>query len=145
MPVRAAAIISLSLSQSLLCSGRYGDIEAGRRYHRPEDQEGESCRVPSSERRTAITLHPNPWETKARRTLCWVRPAPICATYLLTGPIYSFGAEQSTFLQYSSTWKVTPHDKTSSSSTKAPTFVSFVFRYRSPGTFSIPRSNICVP
>ncbi|RXW17327.1 hypothetical protein EST38_g8517 [Candolleomyces aberdarensis] len=39
-----------------------------------------------------------------------------------------FGAEQSTFLQYSSTWKVTPHDKTGSSSTKAPTFVSFVFR-----------------
>jgi len=43
-----------------------------------------------------------------------------------------FGEEVPTFEQYSSTWSVVPHDQDIPGATKPSTYVSFVFRYRSP-------------
>lgn len=45
--------------------------------------------------------------------------------------VYSFGAEQPSYEQYPSTWKVEPYDNPGQR--KPNTYVSFVFRYRSPG------------
>jgi len=43
-----------------------------------------------------------------------------------------FGEEVQTFEQYSSTWSVVPYDQDVPGATKPSTYVSFVFRYRSP-------------
>jgi len=43
-----------------------------------------------------------------------------------------FGEEVQTFEQYSSTWSVLPYDQDVPGATKPSTYVSFVFRYRSP-------------
>lgn len=135
MPVRLSVIQEITVPQPFSSRRRLRGIEAGHRYNCLEDKEGQSCRISSSKRPPEVAHNSNSWQTKGRRAMPWVSSAFICAIHFLTGTVYSFGEEQSTFLQYSSTWKVTPHDKTSSSSTKAPTYVSFVFRYRSQGKF----------
>lgn len=43
-----------------------------------------------------------------------------------------FGEEVQAFEQYSSTWSVVPYDQDIPGATKPSTYVSFVFRYRSP-------------
>jgi len=43
-----------------------------------------------------------------------------------------FGEEVQTFEQYGSTWSVVPYDQDVPGATKPSTYVSFVFRYRSP-------------
>ena len=47
--------------------------------------------------------------------------------------VFRFGEEVPTFQQYSATWSVVPHDQDIPGATKPSTYVSFVFRYRSPG------------
>ena len=50
--------------------------------------------------------------------------------------VFRFGEEVQAFEQYSSTWSVLPYDQEVPGATKPSTYVSFVFRYRSPGISS---------
>ena len=50
--------------------------------------------------------------------------------------VFRFGEEVQAFEQYSSTWSVLPYDEDVPGATKPSTYVSFVFRYRSPGISS---------
>ena len=58
--------------------------------------------------------------------------------------VFRFGEEVQTFEQYSSTWSVVPYDQDVPGATKPSTYVSFIFRYRSPG-ISIRKSVVLIP
>ena len=55
---------------------------------------------------------------------------------LLSSSFRSFGQEVKAYEQHDTTWEVTAYDE-ETPGTKPSTYVSFIFRYRSPGGWSV--------
>ncbi|KAF5389810.1 hypothetical protein D9757_003702 [Collybiopsis confluens] len=66
----------------------------------------------------------NPYQDLSKISPSRQQTGELCAS------IFSFGRENKSYEQSPHTWAVQPHDASPSKSNKIPTYVSFVFRYR---------------